>query len=100
MEQTQVNPQYFAECSPMGMSCVCAGPKTSGLKQAAQVGTKSRWAQYLEAFPLHANTVELVCNIQTGNMSPQIHLVFDDYFETVHSYKGQEPTIWAELMTF
>jgi hypothetical protein len=26
--------------------------------------------------------------------------VFDDYFETVHSYKGQEPTIWAELMTF
>jgi hypothetical protein len=33
-------------------------------------------------------------------MSPQIHLVFDDYFKTVHTYKGQEPTIWAELMTF
>jgi hypothetical protein len=33
-------------------------------------------------------------------MSPQFHLVFDDYFERVFSDEGQEQAIWAELITF
>ena len=41
--------------------------------------------QYLEASKLHTSTVGLVRNLQTGNIRPQFHLIFDDYCETVHA---------------
>ena len=44
-----------------------------------------RQAQYLDVFPLHASTVRVVRNLRTGRLSPQFHLVFDDFFEPVHS---------------
>ena len=37
---------------------------------------------------------------QTGNISPKFNLVFDDYYDTVHAEKDQEPPIWSELITF
>ena len=40
--------------------------------------------QYLGASPLHSITVDLVRNLQIGNLIPQLHLVFSDYFDTVH----------------
>ena len=34
-------------------------------------------------------------NLQTGHISPQFHVVFDDYFETVDSMrKVTEPAKW------
>lgn len=33
--------------------------------------------------PHHAVTVPTILNLQTGNISPQFHLVFDDWFTTV-----------------
>ena len=56
---------------------------------------RSRRTQYLVDSPLYANTVGLVSNLQTGNIIPQFHLVFDDYFETVHAGEGQEPPVWS-----
>ena len=50
--------------------------------------------------PLHASTVGLVRNLQTGSITPQFHLVYDDYFETVHSRDDQEPEGWNELLRF
>ena len=48
--------------------------------------------------PLHASTVGLVRNLRTGNLSPQFHLVYDDYFETVHSDEANMPEVWPELV--
>jgi hypothetical protein len=100
MVQIQVNPQCFAECAPLGMSCVCVGPQTSGWKQAAKVGTKVQTSSVSGSLPLHASTVGLVRNLQTGNISPQFHLLFDDHIGTFHLDEGQEPTLWVELITF
>ena len=33
-------------------------------------------------------------------VSPQFYLVFDNYFETVHSSNEDEPLEWSELLTF
>ena len=44
-----------------------------------------RVVQCLGAFPLHAITLGLVRNLNTGNIIPQFHLVFDDYLETLHA---------------
>jgi hypothetical protein len=60
---------------------------------------RSRKCQYVGASPLHASTVGLVRNLQTGNISPQFHVVYDDYFETVHA-TDTEPAVWKELVSF
>ena len=52
-----------------------------------------RKAQYLGGCPLHAITVGLVRNLKTVNASPQFHLVFDYYVETVHAGEDQEPPV-------
>jgi hypothetical protein len=44
--------------------------------------------------------VGLIRNLQTGTITPQFHLVFDNYFETVHSGDDQEPERWNELLQF
>ena len=33
--------------------------------------------------PYHASTVPLVLNLDTGAITPQFHVVFDDWFTTV-----------------
>ena len=55
---------------------------------------------YVGFLPLHSSTVGLICNLQTGNISPQFHLIYDDWFETVHATAAQEPEVWQELIKF
>ena len=49
---------------------------------------------------MHAITVCMVRNLQTGNSSLQLHLLYDEYFETVRAGEDQEPPVWSELITF
>ena len=46
-------------------------------KQRARLGV------YLVPSPNHARSVALVLNPRTGHVSPQFHVKFDDFFETV-----------------
>jgi hypothetical protein len=52
------------------------------------------------ASPLHASTVALTRNLQTGSITPQFHVVFDDFFETVYSDASKPPPNWEELIIF
>jgi hypothetical protein len=48
---------------------------------------------------LHSSEVPLVLNLNTGSITPQFHVVFDDHFTTVSSI-GQDnspPNHWADL---
>ena len=62
--------------------------------------TRSSRYQYLGASPLYVSTVGLVRILQTGNISPQFHLVIDEHFDTVCAVEDQEPTVWSEFITF
>ena len=44
---------------------------------------RARAGIYLGHSPVHAGNVALVLNLQTGHVSPQYHIVFDDEFTTV-----------------
>ena len=44
---------------------------------------RSRLGVYLGPSPNHARSVALVLNPRTGHVSPQFHVKFDDFFETV-----------------
>jgi hypothetical protein len=48
---------------------------------------------------LHSSEVPLILNLDTGSITPQFHVVFDDHFKTVSSI-GQDyspPKHWADL---
>jgi len=52
-------------------------PNTSKWEERARMGL------YLGPSPNHAKSVALVLNLQTGLVSPQFHVSFDDHFQTV-----------------
>jgi hypothetical protein len=41
---------------------------------------RSRGGQYVGASPDHASTVGLIRNLSTGSVTPQFHVVYDDFF--------------------
>ena len=48
--------------------------------------------------PMHASSVALVRNLMTGYLSPQFHVVFDPWFETVHDNGTEPPAAWDVMM--
>ena len=61
---------------------------------------KSRIAVYLGSSPRHARSVALVLSLLTGYVSPQFHLKFDDFFETVQDTTSLPQSKWQLLSGF
>jgi hypothetical protein len=54
---------------------------------------------YLGHSPTHAANISLILNPQTGHVSPQFHLIYDDDFVTVSFLRtATVPPHWAELV--
>ena len=56
---------------------------------------------YMGVSKSHASSVPLVLNVSTGSITPQFHIVFDDWFATVPSFEGEIPDFtsndWAKM---
>jgi len=61
---------------------------------------RSRRGQFVGISPIHAASVGLVHNLTTGYISPQCHLIYDNWFEMACSSLDQEPPGWDNLCTF
>jgi hypothetical protein len=68
------------------------------LEKSLQDGQKiPRWRPrsnrtvYVGVSAMHASSVPLVLNISTGSITPQFHIVFDDWFATVPSTSAETP---------
>jgi hypothetical protein len=48
----------------------------------------------------HARSVALVLSLMTGDVSPQFHLKYDDFFETVQETKSLPQSKWQQLAQF
>ena len=70
-----------------------------GSKKINKWNTRARVGINLGHSPRHASTVALVLNLQTGHVSPQFHVQFDDFFETVRPSANNPETIskWQQL---
>jgi hypothetical protein len=55
-------------------------------------------AQNMGFSTLHASSVALACSLTTGHISPQFHVVFDDFFETIHTNGNDPPDVWSDLI--
>ena len=62
---------------------------------------RSRRCMYVGRSPSHASTVPLVLNPDTGTITPQFHVVFDDWFATVEGTAADLPDFnspaWQQL---
>ena len=60
---------------------------------------RARVGVYLGHSPCHAGNVALILNLQTGHISPQFHVTFDEGFSTVESLRADtEPDNWENLV--
>lgn len=60
---------------------------------------RSRRGLFLGYSPHHSSDVPLILNLQTGSISPQYHVVFDDSFSMVQSISSDEdpPDLWTAI---
>ena len=68
-----------------GAPCYVLDPKLQDGHKIPKFDARSRRGLHLGLSPRHASTAPLVLNLFTGNVSPQFHVVFDDWFSTVNS---------------
>ena len=60
---------------------------------------RARRGQFLGHLKTHSSIIALIRNLQTGSISSQFHVVFDELFTTVHSVDDDDTDIWVELFT-
>ena len=77
-------------------------PKLQDGKKLPKWKPRSRLGMYLGISPTHSTTVGRVLNLETGYISPQYHLVFDELFHTVSGGLRDEvfdADLWNTLLT-
>ena len=47
-----------------------------------------------------AASVGEILNLTTKNISPQFHVVYDDWFTTTYTDGNVEPAVWSDLVTY
>ncbi len=87
-----------------GSPCFVLDPKLQDGHKIPKFDPRSRQGLNLGWSPKHASSVPLVLNLTTGNISPQFHVVFDDWFTTVPSIASKDEAepidgeIWTNLL--
>ena len=66
-----------------GCPCYVLDPALQDGKKIPKFNRRRRLGQFVGFSPNHSSLVALVCNLTTGFVSPQYHVVFDDHFYTV-----------------
>ena len=74
-------------------------PKLQDGKKLPKWNKRSRRGVYLGISKLHSSTVHLVLNVDTGKVTPQYHVVFDDTFSTVFSDGVFTDDVWNSIVT-
>jgi Reverse transcriptase (RNA-dependent DNA polymerase) len=70
-------------------------------KKLPRWNPRSRRGKFLGLSRLHASSIPLALNLDTGHISPQFHCVFDDWFTTVAGDSSTQPDLdsqtWKDL---
>eukprot|EP00978_Attheya_sp_CCMP212_P026824 scaffold88955_cov24-Attheya_sp.AAC.1 len=58
-------------------------PRLQDGKKVPKWQPRSKRGQFVGFSPDHSSTIGLIRNVSTGYVSPQFHVVYDDYFTSV-----------------
>lgn len=74
-------------------------PKLQQGKKLPRWDARARRGMFVGFSSIHSSDVPLVLNLQTGHISPQFHVVFDNDFTTVSSLgvTDEVPDFWQQL---
>jgi hypothetical protein len=93
--KTRWEQKKFHDCrSCLGLPSVCVGQDSWRWKENPKVE-----AVYMGNSPKHSSTVPLVLNPETGAITAQFHVVFDDWFATVAASESDLPDLQSEEWT-
>ena len=98
--RTTQEPEALHHMHPWGCPVYVLQPKLKDGKKIPKWEPCSKCGQYMGISLMHASTVGLMRNLQTGSITPQFHVIYDDFFETIHSSTEEEPKEWGEIVEF
>jgi len=99
--RTTTDGQALRKAHPWGCPVYVLEPRlTDAGGKIPKWQPRSRRAQYVGVSPVHAENIGLVRNLTTGYLSPQYHLVYDDWFDTVYSNSDEPPPEWGDMCIF
>ena len=79
-------------------------PKIQDGKKFPKWEPRSRRGQFLGRSRRHASNIGLIRNVNTGSITTQFHVVYDDHFTTLPSTTRPDdvtiPDNWVDLITF
>jgi hypothetical protein len=93
------NHHHLQNLHVFGCPVYVLDPTLQDAKKLPKWKRRSRCAVYLGYSKQHSNNVHMVLNLETGKISPQYHLVFDDTFSTVYSDGQFNADVWNSLVT-
>ena len=82
----------------MGVPCICVRSIPPRWKPRARQG------QFLGHSTVHSSSISLIRNLNTGSITPQYHVVYDDEYFTVPNYDSPaigdtfDPSTWSRLI--
>ena len=97
---TKSDHQALKNAHTWGCPVYVLDPKIADGHKLPKWRPRARRAQFMGVSPLHAETVHVVRNLNTGYLSPQYHVVFDDWFETTYADDDTPPSVWAEMQIY
>ena len=77
------NYNHIRRLHPWGCPAYVLDPKLQDGKKLPKWSPRSRQGKFLGYSTEHATNVGLILNLKTKRISPQFHVLFDDFFQTV-----------------
>ena len=93
---TRVDCQHLQRAKVWGCPGYVLSPTLQDGKKIPKWAPRARRGQFLGFSKNHSSMIGLLRNIQTGSVTPQFHVVYDEHFSTVNSLEEDDPT-WIEL---
>ena len=89
---------HLVNAHPWGVPAYVLNSKLQDGFKIPRFDPRSMQGIYVGQSPFHASTVGLILNPRTNRISPQFHIIYDDYFETVPYDSEDPPPKWEELV--
>ena len=93
---------HFHDMHVWGCPCYVLDPQLQRGHKLPKWKPRSRRGMFVGFSPRHSSLAPLVLNSRTGKISPQFHVILDDWFTSVLSVDTDdafEPLMWQTLFS-
>ena len=99
---TTMDCRYLRRARVWGCPAYVLNPRLADGQKIPKWALRARQGQFLGFSTQHSSTVGMILNFQTGHISPQFHVVYDEKFTTVasnHDTSTLDLSGWIDRLT-